>query len=535
MKVGPPSPDGSDGLPQPFGRYTLLQKLAVGGMGELFLARVTGPEGTEQLLVIKKLRPELAGDPEFTTRFADEARTLLQLQHENIARVQDHGQVDGAAFIALEFVDGKDLKAVLARCQERQTRIPTAIALHLAIRVLDALAYAHARTDEQGQPLNLVHRDISPPNILLGYDGRVKVIDFGLAKTAMSVQRTQTGALLGKLLYMPPESVRRLPLDKRADLFCLAVVLHETLSGRHLLEGLAAGEVMTQMADPHFPPLAGVVPGVSAQLDATLQRALSADRERRQQSAEELRGELSAALHVLAPGFGPESIVTFLRNLFAHEYAEERARLRQLRELAGMRRWSAEQLAVGDADTGKSLRPVSGTADTLLQTAPSAERPRPGRFLSPTMNTPPTEPEREAYARPDTAPAGLPPAGELGTAKTQDSRMRALQPAPLARPDTIKEEPSEPRTERELDAAPDDEPAPATQPEVSSNRAVWIAVGVMLLVAVVLAFLAWGRAQSAPAQQPAERSQPAGDRMPERRQPERGPRERQVQVPGRPR
>ncbi|MBS2027708.1 MAG: protein kinase [Deltaproteobacteria bacterium] len=373
---------------QPFGRYTLLRKLATGGMGEVHLARLSGAEGFEKLLVIKKIRDELASDAEFVTRFQDEARTLVQLQHGAIAQVFDMGEVNGIAFIALEFVDGKDLKSVLVRCQERGTRVPTAVALYVMLHVLDALGYAHRKKDEFDRDLNLVHRDISPPNVLIAYEGDIKVIDFGLAKSILSLQRTQAGAFVGKFFYMAPEAARHQPLDRRADLFAAGVVLHEVLHGRHILEGLGPGEVMARVVKPSFPRLAGTVPGVSPQLDAIIQKALEPDPAKRFQTAEEMRAPLAAALAELSPGLGPESVSRFMRQLFNDAYAEERHLLRTLREAAGMRRRTADELPVGRASQRSSSRPSTGPTQ---QVEGEGETVAPGfganRFASPSAPT----------------------------------------------------------------------------------------------------------------------------------------------------
>ena len=398
--AGDPTAPSARTEPQPFGRYTLLRKLATGGMGEVHLARLAGAEGFEKLLVIKKIRDELAGDTEFVTRFQDEARTLVQLQHGAIAQVFDMGEVNGIAFIALEFIDGKDLKSVVTRCQERGTRVPTAVALYVMLHVLDALGYAHRKKDEFDRDLNLVHRDISPPNILIAYEGEVKVIDFGLAKSILSLQRTQAGAFVGKFFYMAPEAARHQPLDRRADLFAAGVVLHEVLHGRHILEGLGPGEVMARVVKPNFPRLAGTIPGVSPQLDAVIQKALEPDPAKRFQSAEEMRAPIAAALAELSPGLGPESVSRFMRQLFSDSYNEERQLLRTLREVAGMRRRTGDELPAGRASQRSSSRPSTGPTqqvegDGTLDGAPGfgAQRfasPSAPTFIAPSSGSDPT-------------------------------------------------------------------------------------------------------------------------------------------------
>ncbi|HVG60488.1 MAG TPA: serine/threonine-protein kinase, partial [Hyalangium sp.] len=184
--------------PQPFGRYTLLSHLATGGMGEIYLARLEGVQGFEKLCVIKKILPQLAEDHEFVDRFVGEARTLVKLSHGSIAQVLDMGLHEGEAYMALEYVDGKDLRKVAGRVRDRQTPLPLTFVLFVMGRVLDALAYAHRKKDDEERDINLVHRDISPQNILISYEGEVKVIDFGLAKSRLSAAKTNPSIILGK-------------------------------------------------------------------------------------------------------------------------------------------------------------------------------------------------------------------------------------------------------------------------------------------------------------------------------------------------
>jgi serine/threonine-protein kinase len=463
-----------------------------------------GASGFEKLLVIKKIREELASDAEFVARFQDEARTLVQLEHGAIARVFDMGEVGGIAYIALEFVDGKDLKAVLQRCQERGVRMPTALALQVMLRVLEALAYAHRKRDDFGRELNLVHRDVSPPNVLIGYDGEVKIIDFGLAKSVLSAQRTQAGALVGKFAYMAPEAARHQPLDRRADLFGVGVVLHEVLNGRHVLEGLAAGELLARAVKPAYPRLAGQVPGVTPALDAVLQQALAADPSRRFQSAEEMIAPLADCLAELAPNLGPEAVARFMQSLFAAEYAQERSQLRMLRDPSWvgravpslgqgvaasgptfisaprdsgptLRRYEIPTDGAGFATLGKPQRPSSGSGSEAQEYElpqlddAAAAPPAAGEYADPSMAPTFYEPVEEA--RPDTAPSPAVRRGPVDpsaeTLRPARSELRRAPPRPATDPDPDPspgppvEEPELPPTRISVDAFV--EPEPATQ------------------------------------------------------------------------
>ncbi len=239
--------------PTPFGRYTLLMPLATGGMGEIFLARLDGAEGFEKLCVIKKILPHLAEDQEFVARFVNEAKTLGKLSHGSIAQVLDMGQSDEEPYIALEYVDGKDLRRVAARMRERAMPLPLTFILFVTSRVLDALAYAHRKRDDEEKELDLVHRDVSPQNVLISYEGEVKVIDFGLAKSTLYAAKTNPSIMLGKFLYMSPEQARHAKVDRRSDLYAVGLCLYELVAGKNPFDGVPPGELMGEVANPSIP------------------------------------------------------------------------------------------------------------------------------------------------------------------------------------------------------------------------------------------------------------------------------------------
>jgi serine/threonine-protein kinase len=318
--------------PVPFGRYTLLSQLATGGMGEIFLARLEGVQGFEKLCVIKKILPQLAADPEFVERFVGEARTLVKLSHGSIAQVLDMGLNEGEAYMALEHVDGKDLRKVAARARDRQLPLPLTFVLFVMGRVLDALAYAHRKKGDDEGELNLVHRDISPQNILISYEGEVKVIDFGLAKSRLSAAKTNPSIILGKFLYMSPEQARHQPVDRRSDLYAVGLCLYELIAGRNPFDLLPPGELMSAVAQPNIPPLGGVVPSLPPAVAQLVMKALALEPSQRFQSAEELRGKLNACLLELDPSSGPESVSRYMHELFAADYQAERRLLASLKE-----------------------------------------------------------------------------------------------------------------------------------------------------------------------------------------------------------
>ncbi|WP_430384201.1 protein kinase domain-containing protein [Archangium violaceum] len=305
-------------------------------MGEIFLARLEGAQGFEKLCVIKKILPQLAEDPEFVERFVGEARTLVKLSHGSIAQVLDMGLHEGEAYMALEYVDGKDLRKVAARARDRQRPLPLTFVLFVMGRVLDALAYAHRKKGDDEGELNLVHRDISPQNILISYEGEVKVIDFGLAKSRLSAAKTNPSIILGKFLYMSPEQARHLPVDRRSDLYAVGLCLYELISGRNPFGQLPPGELMSAVAQPNIPPMSQVVPSVPPAVEQLVMKALAVDPAQRFQTAEELRAKLNACLLEMDPSSGPESVSRSMHELFGAEYQAERRLLASLREVGRM-------------------------------------------------------------------------------------------------------------------------------------------------------------------------------------------------------
>ncbi|WP_370527245.1 protein kinase [Myxococcus sp. CA027] len=302
-------------------------------MGEIYLARLEGAQGFEKLCVIKKILPQLAADTDFVERFVGEARTLVRLSHGSIAQVLDMGLHEDEAYMALEHVDGKDLRKVAARVRDRQMPLPVTFILYTMGRVLDALAYAHRKKDDDGEDLKLVHRDISPQNILISYEGEVKVIDFGLAKSRLSAAKTNPSIILGKFLYMSPEQARHQPVDRRSDLYAVGLCLYELICGKNPFDGVHPGELMSLVANPRIAPLDQVEPLTPPAVTALVAKALAVDPSQRFQTAEEFRGRLQACLMEIDSSAGPESVSRFMRELFSADFQSERRLLASLKEV----------------------------------------------------------------------------------------------------------------------------------------------------------------------------------------------------------
>ncbi|WP_253910514.1 serine/threonine protein kinase, partial [Pyxidicoccus fallax] len=308
-----------------FGRYELLSRLGRGGMAETWRARLVGAAGVTKPVVIKKVLSEFANDKEFISMFISEARISATLSHGNVAQVFDFGRVDGEYFIAMEFVDGQPLHRILKRAQRSELPcLPTPIATYIALEMCRGLRYAHTRNDEKGAPLGIVHRDISPDNVLISYEGDVKIVDFGIAK-ARSLRSFDTapGVVKGKYLFFSPEQARGEEVDARTDVWATGVVLFNMLCGRLPLEGQEHVVIQQLRGGSPMPRPRDVRPDLPARLSAILQKALAVKKEERFESANELENALAGFLYTAAPRFSSMSVAHLLRELFRTELTAE--------------------------------------------------------------------------------------------------------------------------------------------------------------------------------------------------------------------
>ena len=313
-------------LPQVFGRYLLVQRLSRGGMGEIFLAK-HGLAGFEKLAVIKKVLPHLAADGQFISRFVDEAQVAIKLQHVNVAQVFEVGRVGDEYFLALEYVEGRDLRRTLATLQQRAQRLPVDLALFIGRELANGLAYAHRRTSNDGASLHLVHCDISPPNVLVSFEGETKVIDFGIAKSALRGTATDPKMGFGKFGYMAPEQlIRGGVVDYRTDIYAAGVVLFELLTGKRLYEAGPEPDyrALAKKVAKGEHQLPSEVDKVLAPYDDLVATALRPKPEDRYQSAAEFRDAIQQALVGVNPTISTDQLGTFMRDLFTHEMTAQR-------------------------------------------------------------------------------------------------------------------------------------------------------------------------------------------------------------------
>jgi len=295
------------------GRYELLRHLATGGMAELFLARAVGIADFEKLLVLKRILPRYAEDALFVRLLLDEARLAATLHHSNIVQVYEVGRAEGTYYFTMEFVHGRDLRQVF---QRSAGALPLEHALGIVTEAAAGLHHAHEKRGADGMPLGIVHRDVSPSNLLVGFDGGVKLGDFGIARATLEKQADATSGA-GKAPYMSPEQVLELPLDRRSDIFSLGVILHELLTGKRLFSGSDA-EVMERVTQEAIRP-PSTLAELPPELDRVAARALARDRADRYATADELRADLEACARQRGLFFSRAALSAWMTSLFADE------------------------------------------------------------------------------------------------------------------------------------------------------------------------------------------------------------------------
>jgi serine/threonine-protein kinase len=302
-------------LPAPPPGYRLLAPLASGGMAEVFLGLRLGAGGLTKPVALKRIAPDLAADPDFVRMFLQEARIAVELSHGNVTSVFELAEADGAHYLVMEYVRGWDLARVLGACARRRAPLPPPLALFVATELTKALGYVHERRDAARRPLGLVHRDVSPANVLLSVDGAVLLADFGIARAAAAVSSTSPSWLKGKIPYMSPEQARAAPVDARSDLFSLGVVLFEMLTARRLFPGVEEAALLAVVRAAKATPPSSMRADIPADVDRLVLRAVAADPADRFQSAHEMQLELSRALRHMDPPAGSEELRAFLSSL----------------------------------------------------------------------------------------------------------------------------------------------------------------------------------------------------------------------------
>lgn len=498
-------------LPRPFGPYELVRRLASGAVAEVWLARARSVAGFEKPVALKMVHAGKESQPEIANLLIEEARLTARLGHRNIVQVIDLGQVDGRHYIAMEFVDGMDLARLLKRLRAREIQLSPRVAAYVAREVAEGLEHAHRRADGEGNPLHIVHRDVSPANVLVSFDGEVKLTDFGLAKSSTRAPSTQAGVIKGKYAYMAPEQARAQSVDARADVFSATAVLYEMLTGQApypdaplpvLLERVTRG-----MIDPPE-KLRGDIP---EPLRAVLRKGLAADPAHRFASARALADALNAWLFTQAPSpemelsraleaavEGARNVAGPLGALIVDDDSEEitdieaHKKIRQRVEETGDVEAEAEEaLAEGDEPEARTVfQPVA--LDELRAVAEKMERARAAQRAS---SAPPPPPKPEPEPEPEPEPDGVSSTVMMDPASiAPPSAPPRFSQAPAPQGVVTHAEAMPVRADGAIwGAAPPSNLTsrlPAQPPPARSSAGLWVAAGVALLsVAALLAVL----------------------------------------------
>ncbi len=373
--------------PIPFGRYLLLDRINIGGMAEVWRGKAFGAGGFERLVAIKRILPNIAEDDEFIAMFQDEAKISVQLTHANICQIYELNRIAQSLYIAMEYVPGKDLRSIFDRARKKGEPPPVPLVCYVIGKLCEGLDYAHRKKDSYGRDLNIVHRDVSPQNVLISFEGEVKVIDFGIAKAAGKVTKTQAGILKGKFGYMSPEQIRGLPLDRRSDVFAIGVCLYELLTGERLFVGDSDFAVLEKVRKAEVLPPSTYNRRIPEALEKIVLRALAKDVNARYQYASELADDLQRFLITSDSIFSRKDLMQYMKSTFAEEVDREKARLADYADvkapdslLAAMDAAHGTQSApapVGNGSVGSGgavvVRPAGPPIPKLTATSPQRE------------------------------------------------------------------------------------------------------------------------------------------------------------------
>jgi serine/threonine protein kinase len=400
--------------PIPFGKYLLLDRINIGGMAEVWRGKTFGAGGFERLVAIKRILPNIAEDEEFISMFIDEAKITVQLNHANIAQIYELSHIAASYFIAMEYIPGKDMRAIFDRCRKKGEPAPIPLTCYVIGKSCEGLDYAH-RKQVNGKDLNIVHRDVSPQNVLISYEGEVKVIDFGIAKAAGKATKTQAGILKGKFGYMSPEQIRGLPLDRRSDVFALGVCLYEMLTGERLFVGDSDFSVLEKVRKVEVLPPSTYNRKIPEGLEKIVMKALAKDVDDRYQYASEVADDLQRFLITSESIFSRKDLAQYMKSTFAEEVDRERQRIIEYTDIKppeGM--LAAAEMGFGGPmpQLGTPLGPaVSQSAVTSIPSAaPSIPRLMPvgagtGQTYNPRPSAPPMLSPQTAQHMPPPPPS----------------------------------------------------------------------------------------------------------------------------------
>lgn len=368
--------------PVKFGKYLLLDKIAMGGMAELYRAKITGVKGFEKVIAIKKILPHLTTDENLIGSFIDEAKLAALLQHHNIVQIYDFGNTDDAYFIAMEYLMGKDLRHIIKTARDKDLPLPLDNALYIVAQVCAGLFYAHHLKDYHGKDLNVIHRDVGPQNVFITYEGQVKVIDFGIAKAAIQDTTTQTGSIKGKIAYMSPEQARGEAIDHRSDIFSIGILFYEIVTGERMYGGTSV-EAFKKVIAAEFEPAENLKPGLPPEIYHILNTALAKKPQDRYQTACEMLTDIDSLIADFSLQPSERTLSQYMKLLFEREAEAEAAIMREaaLVKYDETAASDANRESVMSSDIAGEYEPTLYASEMAPETAPQPHRKRHVRLL----------------------------------------------------------------------------------------------------------------------------------------------------------
>lgn len=411
-----------EGPGQRFGDYVLAQKIAEGGMAEVFLAKRRGVEGFEKIVAIKRILPELSWNRDFVSMFINEAKIAARLSHPNIVQIFDFGKIDNYYFIAMEYVHGENLRAVLQRAAEYNVPLSAEVAAFIIARACAGLEHAHRKTDESGKPLGIVHRDVSPQNVLVSYDGDIKVVDFGIAKAVAENPEVTRGVLKGKLAYLSPEQVSGRNLDARSDIFSVGLLFYELLVGKRLFDQRDPADILDAIVHLDANEVSRSIPTLDRSLRDVLRRALAVDPAERFRSAGEMQLALEGFLRARGDPGGTMQLTNLMRLLFDERIGEQTMERLRSSLLGKTRRSSRASLA-----SRSPLRLVAAASGAALAVVALIAAAPALRVSTPKPSTEGPPPLMRATQKAEPAPS------EKAAAPVEERRAPAADQTPVER------------------------------------------------------------------------------------------------------
>jgi serine/threonine protein kinase len=395
-----------DGEGERLDRFELVAELASGGMATVFLARLSGVAGFQRLVAIKRLHPHLAREPEFVEMFLDEARLAARIHHPNVVPIQEVGESEHGYYLVMDYIEGDTLARVLAKAAKTNGKVPYGVTIRILLDTLAGLHAAHEMRDDHGEPLQIVHRDVSPQNILVGVDGVARVVDFGVARAATRLSTTRSGQLKGKLAYMAPEQARGAGVDRRADLFACGIVLWEALATKRLFKGDGEAETLNRVLYEPIATPSSVRPDVPKALEDICMKALSRDPDQRFATAQDFGDELEKAARALGSVGSVRDVAECLQEVIGVDLTQQRD---------AVRAWLARSEPSGATGSGPRSRPVLDSIVTRVDGSSKSE-PSSGRDGSSASRRNglhvPRDPTRRSIPPVARGAVGYPPASE---------------------------------------------------------------------------------------------------------------------------